>query len=440
MPCAFVYWPHNGLLHNNGKNSDVAQIEGLIGALMYSFIVIRVGEAGHHPNGSAMQLRLIVVLPSDDVIGTLVEYVVHTIIYSHVAMVIFCVVLTAASAAVIFRDLTNVEKHLKYLSMFPAQLASLPLPPNVSYDLALAHLLTSSWIAEFDHLHQLMRKLARELSTLRSFSSSALLLAAANSHHGEGELQGVSCDAALDDVHLAKPYQMTQGNLWSVPVTTLYARIHEDFLGAGPRADPLRVFQRHGSIFSVLHRQISKIRGGTIACMYGDRIVMHFNAMDRTKHHVTAALAFISNCQTEIEFINGSESMSPPHASQQTFCHESRKEQQSTAKSRRPNIMFGVASSLARCGFLGPSQMKTFTVVSTSLAQASFMCRIAASHQSAVVATWRVAELATQQPHSRESCTVSFVSIALAVLPGEQDGGQTSVYEVRSLRTQKLLK
>lgn len=74
-----------------------------------------------------MQLRLIVVLPSDDVIGTLVEYVVHTIIYSHIAVVFLCVVLAAVPAAVIFRDLTNVEKHLKYLSMFPAlQLERLP--------------------------------------------------------------------------------------------------------------------------------------------------------------------------------------------------------------------------------------------------------------------------------------------------------------------------
>lgn len=164
---------------------------------------------------------------------------------------------------------------------------------------------------------------------------------------------------------------------------------------------------------------------------FGDRFLVHFNALHRTPKQVSAAVRFVQRCCARLDALQR-EARIAAYQQQQVhnaadaflFAHEPRP------------VTFGVASGLAVCGFMGPRAMRVFTVVSPCVVQAGVMCRLATTRDLPVLLMWRSVTAARQEQQSSasadnlptESSVPVFRAIAKVFLPGESRTHQTTVF------------
>ncbi|CUG87660.1 adenylate cyclase, putative, partial [Bodo saltans] len=252
------------------------------------------------------------------------------------------------------------------------------------------------------------------------------------------------------------PYDMGSGKLWHVPVTTLYGAISGEFLcGAGTESeavtinDPVLALKRQSCVLSLLQRfashpvvaenrnrttstttgrKESKRNGGDVHHFFGDRFLLHFNASSRAPKHSLSAIYTAVNTLYELEkeFKEGEAYCVPLH--------------------------FGIASSLALCGLMGPETIRVFTVVSPGEQQAAAMSRMTMKVGLPLLMTWRAVEIAKQEQQSIRSVALSrggggsddgdiipmmprvvdckFVPVANVVLPHEPSKQATTVFTI----------
>ena len=172
------------------------------------------------------------------------------------------------------------------------------------------------------------------------------------------------------------PYQPLSGKLWRVPVTSIYASLGNDYIVV--RDDPVVVFERHLRVLSILQQLLLQFCGTAVDHFYGDRFIMHLNAIGRTPKHVLAAISFVMSAQTLLR------RRSPSSA------------EQSPAPHCPPVVFFSISSNLALCGLMGPPSLRSFTVVSPGEAQAAVMCHMAMALNVPMLLTWRAVEVANQ--------------------------------------------
>lgn len=103
-----------------------------------------------------------------------------------------------------------------------------------------------------------------------------------------------------------------------------------------------------------------------------------------------------------------------------------------------PLVYFGIASSLAHCGLIGPLGYKTFTAVSPGETQCGALVRMGASLHVPVVLTWRAVEFAHQEkkivtkrdPRIVRAAATKFAPVALVNLPGETNAPATVMFTI----------
>jgi hypothetical protein len=212
--------------------------------------------------------------------------------------------------------------------------------------------------------------------------------------------------------------------------------------------DPVALHHVHLQILELVQRHVGRFSGGSLDSFFGDRFILHFNAAGRTVGHALAALdvglclsgvAAPGSCASGTRFFHF-------NAAGRTHGHALAglsvvADVAPSAAAPGVTLHFGVASAPALCGFLGPSRLKVFTVVSDSVAQAAMMSRIASKERKAPgFVTWRAAEVAKQQMASLSSRIgevnrflliqrlVLQATSYLVVLPGEPETSLSVIF------------
>jgi hypothetical protein len=273
----------------------------------------------------------------------------------------------------------------------------------------------SGTFVEFQRLKRALIRLLRELQMLRAFvpiASDSFL----STRDGDPRQSGASAITADDEIFVDEalsviaPY--TLGTLWSVPVSTLIVDIAKFQMQRGE--DPVALHHVHLQILELVQCHVGRFSGGSLDSFFGDRFILHFNAAGRTVGQALAALDVGLSVVADVA---------------------------SSAAAPSATLHFGVASAPALCGFLGPSRLKVFTVVSDSVAQAAMMSRIASKERKAPgFVTWRAAEVAKQQMASLSSRIgevnrflliqrlVLQATSYLVVLPGEPETSLSVIF------------
>jgi hypothetical protein len=441
LPCLFTYWPHLNELRS-GSDAPLMILFG------YGFSTVYVSQIDYSA-GEYLNLRLVVVVPSEDVIGAFLAGV-HSSMYSPASTIACITVVLVLFVSVAFRELTDLESRLRGL-------ASTLLPPaSLSYEsqapegmhldasaslgdteVKVATKAPRSVFTEFDRMIVSFATLTREMVTLRAFTmvhrqDASTVGSEPDNNSRELELLSLSIRdasrrAATAALCHGAPYDFRSSELWRVPVTTVRAEFGSDVLGIRHFA-PYFVHQRQRDVLDILQRHVHCTPGASMDEFSGDQFVVHFNASGRTPRHALAALTFASCCDADVKALA---TLYQQRASM--MCLDS-------SKSRHLDVPLtcGIASAVAACGMLGPSSLKVFTVISPCESQAMFLCRVAKTHSYPMLATWRAVDLSLQQMTARrvnqqslqaatgqggEPCsnmhTFSFVPVARACLPGE---------------------
>ncbi|CUF19382.1 membrane-associated protein, putative [Bodo saltans] len=443
-PCSLVFWPHRNRLIDLSSYHASDSI-GSFDAFLYDFTAISVVQISEE-SGGALDLRLIVAVPSRDIIGALIGHFRWSIIGPVGVVVVACCVLCIVVTHHL-EHLTTIDKEMTRLVNIGFHLASSTAPTVKQQHhrdgiQPAAVVFARSIFEEFDGLYKAVRHLSRELHILRAFSYlccakgafDATLASSSRSnrtvpsassmeaHHGD--------DQPFEVQSPPMPYTITDRNLWTVPVTCVFAVAEKKSFDVR-FSDLDTIHRRHATVLTVLQEASSLISGASVDHFFGDRFLVHFNALHRTPKQVSAAVRFVQRCCARLDALQR-EARIAAYQQQQVhnaadaflFAHEPRP------------VTFGVASGLAVCGFMGPRAMRVFTVVSPCVVQAGVMCRLATTRDLPVLLMWRSVTAARQEQQSSasadnlptESSVPVFRAIAKVFLPGESRTHQTTVF------------
>jgi hypothetical protein len=406
-PCVFTFWPWSGALIRADRWSRLREP-----ILFRSFSAVRVVSV---TDDVGLDLRVIVVIPSGDVVGALYTGVLISLVAPLSAVLVLCTALFVG-VNFLFRDLVHVERSLQVVASRYAHAGSGAVTRTQLLNRRgeIDHLAGSRTpFVEMQRVHAAMVRFVRELQMLRAFSPtdmpSELPHPPSTGSFGDStrELNDLDHTAfrempssIIGAMPVAPPY--VRSTLWQVPVSTLSIHIAQFQLGAC--GDPVALHHMHREILECVQRHAGRFSGASLDSFFGDRFLLHFNAAGRTHGHALAALDVGLCVLRDIAPI--AVAAAAPGAT----------------------LHFGVASAPALCGYLGPSRLKVFTVVSDSVAQAAVLSRIASKDQTSGFATWRAAEIATQQMLHMSKFAECFVLIQrlvlrpaqfLVVLPGD---------------------
>jgi class 3 adenylate cyclase len=428
VPCTFTYWPSkNDLVEGSQWNRLRHPV------LFQHFSSIRVVEVS---DDLGLEMRIVVIIPSDDVLkllgaGVLAATIAPTVLVGTLGIV--CVVLSWY----IFRNLRTAELVLNTLSTTSLmQSRGTPsVDAKVLSDLEAAefrkdkylmnfNVKQKSYFVELQRIDYALVRLIKELKLLRAFSRPGAALVESSSSASsagttpdsrsgrrattttvnvsallgpsiskESDLGDASHNDSLENSKLI-PYNFK--TLWRVPVTTMCVELAG--LGNLQSLDPTVIFTAHQQALDVLQKCMAQhATGGGVSLdlFYGDRFLVHFNASHRTPRHAVLAVDTALAAASRLRGLP-------------------------TGISAR----FGVATQHATCGLMGPREMKQFTVVSNVDAQAIMMASLSATDKFTCLMTWRCAEIVRQQDTVVQQRASERTRIALAVaiyviLPGE---------------------
>ncbi|CUG90970.1 membrane-associated protein, putative [Bodo saltans] len=415
VPCLFTYWPHLDELHSG-------QAVVPMGVIGFRFTTVYVSQVDYN-TGHLLDLRLIVVLPSSNIIGEFIEGV-RSSLYVPAATIACVTVVVVIIVSVLFRELTKVERRIRKLAF---QLLSEPplsqrccscdggdeccphtssLSPSVLGVTGATNEHKSddqSVFCELDRMIVAIRTLSRELFTLRAFTTGMMPRPSATiegqqwrSDNNDTAVLSFSCDAEFSRRSFAAacrcvPYDISVNKTWRVPVTTIYAQVGAEFVGALRHA-PYVVHERLRSVLGIFQKHVRRIPGASLDACSGDTFVIHFNASGRTPRHALAALNLSVKCVTEARTL-----AIQYHLHDDVMKMDSLGSSNISSSGREIPLAIGIASAVALCGMMGPPSMKTFTVVSFCESQAMFLCRIAKKDGQPILLTWRAVDFALQQ-------------------------------------------
>ncbi|CUI14267.1 transmembrane protein, putative, partial [Bodo saltans] len=233
-PCSFTYWPHlNEVVDSPRKTA------GFWNVLTHSFASVRVvdvGPSGHTPHGT-IALRLVVVVPSDQVIHNLIDEMQKTSLAPYILMICICAVLTVVVECWLFNDLIRLGEGMLILaSVFAAQSDSEPM--TLAEELQCNIKTTSSsFFVEFERASQAISTLDREMHMLRAFSTLPTISIPGskfspnleeNRHDHTFPFESLTEFSGLVAANDPLPYCAPKGTLWRAPVTFVCAQLHPD--------------------------------------------------------------------------------------------------------------------------------------------------------------------------------------------------------------------
>ncbi|CUE74698.1 membrane-associated protein, putative [Bodo saltans] len=431
-PCTFIFWPHkNQLQVVDGTYGHVFDI------ILHHFTVVRVAEV-HHDAGSKLDLRLVITIPSQDIVGAFVNGLRFSFIVPFFCMMVVCIALVVG-IALSFRGLTEVEHEMqRMMTIFVPSRSSISAAPTVMSSEA-TRAMQHTVITEFHRIFLAVRLLSRQLHTLRAFSTASTSYRCSISTAADAS-QTDSVAMRTDYGEEGVPYAFRSRKLWSVPVTTVAVLLRSDFIG-GLRDDPVAVFARYSAVHGVFQRELSHIAGASMDTFSGDNFLLHFNAAGRTSNHALVAVSFIHRCLQAVELMYESPLWAPDQFS---AAHQHQQQHHHTETTtplpatplppRKPPLYFGVASMLSLCGSMGPVTFRSFTVVSSGEPQAVMMCRIAEKKHLPLSMTWRAVDLVRQQmlkisinPHHLSHHPYQQAAVAAMLTNGRNNNNASSV-------------
>ncbi|CUG93279.1 membrane-associated protein, putative, partial [Bodo saltans] len=436
-PCSYVYWAHSNTLELASHDDEH---RGMFAFLYHGFVRVRVVSVNrryyHMTTGGVnirtvdeeremLDLRLIVTVPSVDIIGPFMD-AMHRYLLLSVGIASLICSLIALCVTVAFRGLTDAEGELlKMCSVFhrrldngydegawPLDVASAPVSRSASTTNK------RSMFAELNSLLQSIDALSRELCILRAYTPLSCghtagivgddaAAAKGEREHSESRITSTIRSTTRDDSRAlcgernesecGVPYDVACGMMWNACVTTVVVRLC-----------PAQPFSRHTAqeqvtsehcrinrILSILVNCTMHIAGCSIDVFAGDSMIIHFNARERCSKHARVAVNMIhdfmkTNCQSRNslqekelasqQHLTPSDHRSPLPKSTLPASKDSRftlEDGGSLGGEGKPLVYFGVASTLSLCGFMGPASHRTFTVVSVGEAQATLASRVA---------------------------------------------------------------
>ncbi|CUG90965.1 mitogen-activated protein kinase, putative [Bodo saltans] len=415
-PCTFVYWPHDNTLRQgqfwSRFNLDV---------LVHSFVAVRVvdvNDGATHSSSSTtamvMNLRLMVTVPSDDIVQEYINGVQDSLLISFVVICGLCI-LTTIVAHFVFAALSYMEQDilgLAWVFLFsPMESHVRPHLDGEKQQSGDVNLAMMSVFKEYSRIWSALKALSRALYTLRAFSP-AVVTTPAVSHSattvsnkevstiGAGVSRGavspsessslrgsisspqaIAIDGSQSPKFIEVPYSLNRNaniessGLWHVPVTSMFV-VMDPFMFDPQTEDPMAIHTNHKVILEAFQKFVGQVPGASIDQFYGNRILIHLNASGRAHKHVLSALSIALK----------------------------------TLRVVPQGVSVGVSSSVSLCGYMGPAACKVFTVVSTNVPHAAVMARLVPQLKTLgdlrMLLTWRAVEAAQQEQRtpSRKLC------------------------------------
>ncbi|CUG76659.1 membrane-associated protein, putative [Bodo saltans] len=445
-PCTFVYWPHDNTLRQgpfwSRFNLDV---------LVHSFIVVRVVDVNNgavHSSSSTtsamvMNLRLMVTVPSDDIVREYINGVQDGLLISFVVICGLCI-LTTIVAHFVFAALSYMEQDilgLAWVFLFsPMETHVRPHLEGETQQNGDVNLAMISVFKEYSRIWSALKALSRALYTLRAFSPAVVttpavsrqsatattvskkevttigasvsrgVVSPSESSSLRGSISSPLAIATIDGSQSQKiievPYSLNlsanieSSGLWHVPVTSMFV-VMDPFMFDPQTEDPMAIHTNHRVILEAFQKFVGQVPGASIDQFYGNRMLIHLNASGRTHKHVLSALSIALKALRVVP----------------------------------QGVSVGVSSSVSLCGYMGPAACKVFTVVSTNVPHAAVMARLVPQLKTLgdfrVLLTWRAVEAAQQEQRTpwRKLGSAAIDPVALncgfrpivkVELPGEQ--------------------
>ncbi|CUG90634.1 membrane-associated protein, putative, partial [Bodo saltans] len=249
-PCSFTYWPHSGVLLEDGTGSV-----GILDILLYQFTAVRVVQVSA-VIGGALDLRLVATVPSRDVIGTLVSSLQWSLFRPIVAMLGVCIVVIVA-VALVFRELTVVEKDiLQMANVFeghPITAKQDAREEDSSRESGASQTrrrLIPVVFKEISAITAAVNTLTRELYTLKAFTT----IGCNTPQISPGDTTTIASEMSSQPISRFTedsggiPYQFLGDQMWRVPVTTVYGALARDLVD--PDDDPVAVYKIHNAVLT----------------------------------------------------------------------------------------------------------------------------------------------------------------------------------------------
>lgn len=160
-PCSFTFWPHKSQILAGDRRYSGFDVE------RHPFIAASVVHASLQ-RGGLMDLRLIVLVPSDTIIDDLVSNMQRMLVGPYIVMIGAILVLLAFVVFWLFNDLHRVSATMLSLSdIFASNTTTSSTVDCVTNTVAGS----KSFFFEFHRAFQAISNLEREMYTLRAFST-----------------------------------------------------------------------------------------------------------------------------------------------------------------------------------------------------------------------------------------------------------------------------
>ncbi|CUF19560.1 membrane-associated protein, putative, partial [Bodo saltans] len=391
-----------------------------------------------------MNLRLMVTVPSDDIVRGYINGVKDSLLISFVVICGLCI-LTTIVAHFVFAALSYMEQDilgLAWVFLFsPMETHVRPHHEGETQQNGDVNLAMISVFKEYSRIWSALKALSRALYTLRAFSPAVVTTPAVSRHSAtatvsnkevstigagvsggavspsessslRGSITSPQAIATIDGSHSQKiievPYSLghlsaniESSGLWHVPVTSMFV-VMDPFMFDPQTEDPMVIHTNHRVILEAFQKFVGQVPGASIDQFYGNRMLIHLNASGRTHKHVLSALSIALKALRVVP----------------------------------QGVSMGVSSSVSLCGYMGPAACKVFTVVSTNVPHAAVMARLVPQLKTLgdfrVLLTWRAVEAAQQEQRTpwrklRGSAAIDpvalncgFRPIVKVELPGEQ--------------------
>jgi hypothetical protein len=492
-PCSYVYWPHSNTLAVGFDGGGVYPTS--VATLYHDFVVVRVVQVNGDIDDSAddapplMNLRLIVTVPSTDVVGPLLGTIRISMWFAVVmAVVVSVVVLVLVSLT--FRGLSDAEEELLRMSsvfgninnVCDVQTDNKP-SQEVTADSLTTRKPQESVFAEVNGILRSIAALSRELRMLRAYAPLPSVFVTANSTPMDEAVNSLSrpvashSDAIVNEEHdgSGAPYDPSHRLMWKVPVTTVVFRRCLPPLAVAQASAPGGIMSEHLRLnfaVSVIVNCMSQIPGCSIDVFGGDSMVVHFNAKARCSNHALVAINTVRRCismianadalindmpsssgmadavgeaattttPAECGSINGHSATLSSIGGRHQIGDDKNNASRGADRSHPSMVHFGVSTMLSLCGLMGPPALRAFTVVSAGQAHAAMASRVAQSLALPVVMTWRAVDVAMRQQttsaqheeraqwRGQRHQPFHVVDAARVVLPGETHSQVSVMY------------
>ncbi|CUF19328.1 membrane-associated protein, putative [Bodo saltans] len=465
-PCSFTYWPHSNELVDNSSGRRGG---GFLDILFYDFTGVRVVQVSGDIGG-ALDLRLIVTVPSVDIIGGLVQSLRLSILWPIVVLFAVCTLLWCGTS-VLLGDLDVVEKEMQRIAtIFLNSTQSDDLTPVGGTENADTrdedqkgycscggvlcgedgttsglHHLRKNVFKEFRGLVRAVKILSREMFTLRAFS----IVRTTEGRSGMLLPPGLSKSTTPSSgTTQASPSQVASYNTSSDTVVSGNNNSNAAVL------PPMFNFLHHPSDSTTLATPYDSLSGNlwcvpvtTIHVAVARGLIGDFRGDARVvlaRHN-----AIISVLQAQVDLYPGASmdrfygdrfcfhfnacGRTPRHALAAVSFARScflrirtilatttmtpRPEGQQPPPQRNAPVVFCIASSVALCGFIGSTSLKVFTVMSPAECLPMMMSEVAFSIDTPLLLTWRAVEVAQQDQQWLLQRTGSLLGAASGTRP-----------------------